>query len=140
MSSPSIQPGPICSKHTFSELESMPYALQVSKDLINSMPLGENPASAVVQRSQASPPRPPISDLGSLDSHSDSQLSLRLLDVTGKHGETLRKKEWQPVAALFKALLLPTLTSPPEARPLGDMSPKFLGGGSVAPVVRARAR
>lgn len=32
------------------------------------------------------------------------------------------------MAALPKAFLLPTLTSPPEARPLGDVSPKFLRG------------
>lgn len=94
------------------------------------MPLEENPASVVVLRSQATLPRPPSSDLGSLDSHSDSQLSLGSVVVCtsrGKHQEALRK-EWQPAAALPKALLLPTLTSPLEARPLGDMSPKFLRG------------
>lgn len=32
------------------------------------------------------------------------------------------------MAALPKAFLLPTLTSPPEARLLGNMSPKFLRG------------
>lgn len=85
------------------------------------MPLEENPASVVVLRSQATLPRPPSSDLGSLDSHSDSQLSLGSVVVStsrGKHQEALRK-EWQPTAALPKAFLLPTLTSPPRSQAFG---------------------